>query len=208
MNMRWLVPVLFFFPFVLAAQEKTESSIDQYLDDGGISTAKNFLKINLISVYQGDLGVSLERRLSKDFAIEVGAGVLLPYFNDYFIYPETNGSTFYKPNVGGSLLLEGRIVMDPLIFCVPLRVRFYPYQLRLFDVSANLAIPWVWNNGFLIDLSIGIGLQFQKSLNEKTYLFDANSLVNYDSAGIQSDNVYPEAARLIFPVSLKIGYRF
>jgi hypothetical protein len=126
---------------------------------------------------------------------------------------EDDGSTFGKPNVGASLLIEGKgyatnSFIGPLVYSLPVRTRFYPDQLILVDVAITIGKQWTWNSGFMIDFSVGIGSQFQNSIDKETYLFDAESKIIYDNTGIELDNQYPNKMRIIIPISLKVGYRF
>lgn len=63
----------------LFAQDQDENA--QYFDDAGISNAKNVVKIGLVSLYYGELPIFYERLFGKAVALEVGVGMLLPYYN-------------------------------------------------------------------------------------------------------------------------------
>lgn len=174
-----------------------------YLDDGGISTAKYYLKVAPLNFYEGDIGASVERIFTRSFSLEAGAGILPFYFNDYLIKSDhKNGSSFNKPHFGLSLSLSPRVrnsLFNYLDFSFPIRARFYFGQLQLYDVAACFGKEWIWNSGFLLDIGIGFGLQYQNSTDKKTYLFDADA---------RGDISGPNSTRFICPINIKFGYRF
>lgn len=67
----------FFSVFYIKAQT---SDIDYYFDDGGISTSKNNLKINLLTPVNGAYSLSCEHFFTRKLAIEMGATYLASYY--------------------------------------------------------------------------------------------------------------------------------
>lgn len=67
--------------FKLSAQnDSIKDDLSKYFDDGGLSDGKNVVKIAATSLINGDLSFLYERVLNKSVGIELGIGLLLPYY--------------------------------------------------------------------------------------------------------------------------------
>ncbi|MDH6355212.1 hypothetical protein M2132_001549 [Dysgonomonas sp. PH5-45] len=197
------------FSSVAFAQKKT-SGIDQYLDDGGFSNAKLLGKVNLTSIYQGDLHLSMEYLVSKEFSVEAGAGVLLGYYNDDPLnnFIDTGDDSLKNPKMGFSLSAVLKYYKDGMDFfyiSIPGRARFIPGQIQLYEVSFAPGKQWVWDNRLLLDVSIGLGIQHQKSMDSKSYAFHAEERMSHSESSYES---FPTKNRLIIPIAIKLGYLF
>lgn len=218
-----LVLLILFLITIFPAIAQNNENILKYLDDGGIATSKYMGKINLTSLYEGEISLSIERRLGDHTALEFGAGLLLPYYKDPVFYdlltnPDPEDFTFNKPKTGYSFMANPKYYFgdewDGLYCALPLRYRIYPEQIHLFDVSVNLGFQKVWDNGLVLDISTGIGVTLQMSKDNHSYIFDASSKtdIDWESAGIIPgdgiENSEPHKVRILMPVSVKVGYRF
>ncbi|WP_029904478.1 hypothetical protein [Prevotella sp. 10(H)] len=218
-----LIILLFSLIPILPLVSQNNKDILKYLDDGGIATSRYIGKINLTSIYEGEIGISLERLISDNFAIETGVGLLLPNYKDplfYDLLSDTHSEdfTFNDPKTGYSIMINPKYYLKELsegfYWALPLRYRIYPGQIHLFDFSMNAGIQWVWDSGIVLDFSAGIGATMQNSRDKKSYIFDAGNKVdiNWESNNIVPgngiENSEPSKIRFQIPVSVKIGYRF
>lgn len=64
----------------LQAQQDSIQNNSFYFNDGGISETKHIIKLNILSVIDGNISFYYERKLNKSWSIETGIGVLLPYY--------------------------------------------------------------------------------------------------------------------------------
>lgn len=214
--------ILFIFSINLYAQE---SEILKYLDDGGISRAKNLIKIEPLKLYEGNLQLNYERYIAENWSLEVGAGVLLNYYNqpipwNWLAKVEDEDCTLNNPNTGLSLMVAPRFYAaewsESFYFSIPLNYKFYPKQMHLIDCTVTFGWQKIFDNGILIDLSAGLGMKFQNSIDKKTYIFDASSrndnkeLIEAFPPGTELDieESFPDKIKAYAPLSIKIGYRF
>ena len=207
--------------FFSISQNNTD--IFKYLDDGGISTSKYTAKINISSIYEGEISPSIERLFSDNFALEFGVGLLLPSYKDPIFYdlltnPDPTDFTFSDPKAGYSIMINPKYYMKEysqgFYWALPLRYRVYPGQIHLFDLSASTGMQWTWDWGLVLDVSLGLGLTLQDSKDKKSYIFDASSKtdIDYEAHGIITGdgvgNSEPSKIRILLPFSLKVGYKF
>jgi hypothetical protein len=217
-----LILFTLFLIAIFPAIAQNNENILKYLDDGGIATSKYMGKINLTSLYEGEISLSVERRFGDNAALEAGAGLLLPCYKDPVFYdlltnPAPENFTFNNPKTGYSFMINPKCFADEWesLYCaLPLRYRIYPGQIHLFDVSINLGYQKVWDNGLVLDMSAGIGVTLQMSKDGHSYIFDAGSKtdIDWESSGIIPgdgiENSEPDKVRVLLPVSVKVGYRF
>ncbi|MBK5721198.1 hypothetical protein JGH11_09985 [Dysgonomonas sp. Marseille-P4677] len=215
--------LLFFLVNALSSVSQTNTDILKYLDDGGISTSIYTAKINISSIYEGEISPSVERLFSDNFALEVGVGLLLPSYKDPILYdlltnPDDDDFTFDDPRTGYSFMVNPKYYLSEqsqgFYWALPLRYKVYPAQIHLFDFSTNLGMQWTWDSGLVLDVSLGIGATIQDSKDKKSYIFDASSKtdIDYEAHGIITGdgvgNSEPAKIRFLLPFSLKLGYRF
>lgn len=199
---------IFLLSTVMFAQKK-------YVVNRDFKPTNNFVRISPTSIYQGDVAIYYERLLTEVFSLEAGVGVLLSYYNDEPINQLLGKAdkTFDKPKTGFSAFLSPKVYMDDVdeyYFALPIKTRFYPGQITLIDAAISTGKQWVWDNGLVINVSVGIGIGYQHSLDDKTYIFKADQRIHYEQGpGLPIlDDEYPDKIRIIVPLSLKIGYKF
>jgi hypothetical protein len=190
------------------------SSISQYLDDGGRASATNILKTDPILIYQGTVPFIWEHLFGDNFSLEMGAGVVLPFYNRPLVYLGSFGqNSLTSPHLGGSLYLSPKYLfgrgLESFYTALPLTLRWYPQQLALFNGGLVLGYQWLFNSRLTIDVSFGFGVMSQFSLNKKSYVFDAEDRWDYpaDSGIVGLPNSYPDVTHVTIPVSIKFGYR-
>ncbi|RMG83907.1 MAG: hypothetical protein D6707_00145, partial [Bacteroidetes bacterium] len=168
-----------FFCFSLSngfAQNDTIQDLSQYFDDGKISNSKNIVKINATSIINGDLPVYYERPLTNSFSVELGAGLLLPYYFPEIFFPdETDYEPITNSNLGYSLWFFPKIYLfSPSEFSyVGFMYRRRAYQNEQtviyndFTISSGYQINPV--KRLVLDIYLGVGIRFktQESLDIK-----------------------------------------
>ncbi|MDR0230940.1 MAG: hypothetical protein LBI82_02340 [Dysgonamonadaceae bacterium] len=218
----FLIFLVIFSSSVIAQDVNQTNSIAQYLDDGGRAKATNILKTDPVLIYQGTVPFIWEHLFSRNFSLEMGAGVVLPFYNRPLIYGGDLGQNSLKsPRLGGSLHLSPKILnafsqklfsnqgngFEAYYVSFPLSLRIYPGQLVLFDGGLALGKQWMFDNRLTIDISAGIALTCQFSIDKKSYVFNAEDRYDYpENLGLEGS--YPDILYLTFPISVKIGYWF
>lgn len=196
----------------LAAQ----SSISQYLDDGGRAKATDVLKTDPVAIYQGTVPFIWEHLFGDYFSLEMGAGVVLPFYNRPLLHFGGGENSLTSPHWGGSVYLSPKYIfgqgsLDAFYAAIPLPLRWYPGQLALFDPALVFGRQWLFNSRLTIDVSIGFGVECQFSLDKKSYVFSAEDRVSPPpkTPGFEVDlpEEYPDVPHFIIPFSIKLGYR-
>ncbi len=162
---------------VFTQNDSLTNDIDSYFEDGGIKNAKNVFKINVLSLVNGDLPIFYERAISNVFSIELGVGILLPYY-----IPEppllikqigTNNPPAAKDvKIGYSLYINPKIYFShsaPTGFYIGFQWRHRSYKLPLKklvynDLIFNLGYVFNPKKRFVIEPNFGLGYRF---INDK-----------------------------------------
>jgi len=187
--------ILLFCSYGLYAQEDSVRNNAWYFDDGGVSVARNVVKVNVWSVIIGDLPVYYERVLSKSLSIEVGAGILLPYYvpgvPGFFSKKEQT----HNPTFGYSFWIHPKYYLqreapELLYWGFQYRRRSYHQNDQAFiltDFTFNYGLQLILGKRFALDSNIGFGFRFDH---------DMSSSPLYRISG------------LAVPIGIKIGYIF
>ncbi len=180
----------------LQAQNDTIDENDAFFDDGGISKKKNLIKINTLSLLSGDLPVSYERGFGKRLSLEVGVGVLLPfYFNEIPGEAIDNGFGLKKRDLGYSLTIFPKYylfseTLDYVYVGFQYRQRNFDrntQSIRQNDYCLIYGFQYYIYSQFSVDFSIGIGFRFTNSIG----------------------TIYEESdIGVLMPFALKFGYLF
>lgn len=151
-----------------------------YFDDGGISARKNIIKINILSAINGDLPLYYERALSKSFSIEIGAGLLLPYYILELPQIFSTEAEIINPDFGYSLWIHPKYYLQqnaPELnyFGVQIRKRNYNQNNQTIvytDVTLNYGLQLILGKRIAFDYNVGIGVRFkrEKSTSEKNVI--------------------------------------
>ncbi len=151
----------------LIAQNDSIKDNSYYFDDSGISEAKNIVKLNILSIINGDLPLYYERILSKSISIEVGVGLLLPYY-----IPELpqilseEASDIKNPDLGYSLWIHPKLYIfheAPELSYIGMQLRRRNYNqdyqtFRYTDITVNYGIQFIVGKRIVFDCNIGLGL--------------------------------------------------
>lgn len=170
--------------------------ISQYLDDDGISTSKNLFTINLVSPLTGDFAGYYERVLFKRLTLEVGAGVVGPFY--LFEWPSLKGK--YDMNLGGlgySFHLAPKLYFNDAApeysYIGPSwRMRHYVPEngpgLTVHDFTWNYGYHLFTRGNLMFGANIGSGVRFVSTEENGEKVFQI------------VDGVYP--------FNLRFGFRF
>ncbi len=178
------------------SQVSTKEDVSSYFDDGGISEASNILSVNSAALLVGDLHCTYERKLWKSGSVEIGAGVLLPYYMkeiNYYVFSSSPIEDFpdggYSFNMGINIFYKD--FPEDIYISANWRQRNYVIvdkHLKLNDFIYSMGARIMLSPRFLIDYNFGFGYRFAKWDNL--------------SNGYVSDNC------VVFPIALKLEYLF
>ena len=170
-----LVYILLISHHKVIAQNDSIQDNSYYFDDGGISESKNLVKINVLSIVNGDLPVYYERIIGKSFSIEFGAGILLPYYIPELPQLFLDEPEIENPDFGHSLWIHPKYYIQheaPELNYLGIQFRRRSYtqdnQAIIFtDLTFNYGLQLILGKRFVFDYNVGVGFSFktQKSLN-------------------------------------------
>ena len=189
--------LLFAFQQPIQAQKDSTNNISHYLDDGGLTDVNQVLKVNVISIVNGDLPLYYERAFGKSFGIEIGAGILLPYYTS----PRLSGIFSQKfeinnQNLGYSIWFQPkyyvrRDALDSYYIGLQFKRKDFNQNIKtqvITGYTLNYGFQFILGKRIIIDLSAGLGIS---SLKTK-----------------QRQNNAIKITALTIPLDLKIGFHF
>lgn len=193
--------IILFFHTVTSAQSK-DDDLDHLFDDGGMSTAKNVVKLNLATIIIGDVPFSYERIIGERIGIEVGVGKLMNYYNpdlaelSFGNDLEEENLQIKGPKGGYSFVIFPKYYYNnkaPLTMYSGLKYRKRNYTFNskediiLTDFSFNYGFQFTLIKKLVVDYNMGIGFRWRK---------DENTAVE------------SEINNITLPLAVKIGYLF
>ena len=163
--------LLFSIPKMLHSQDEPVQDVSYYLNDSGFSQRKNVIKLNLSSIVYGDLPIYYERALTNSLSVEVGAGIILPYYFPELSLLDKEDNGVVNPIGGTSIWIQPKIYYGgraPENSYVSIQWRQRRYNLENneithTDITANFGYQLVLGKRFIIDYNTGIGFSMQKS---------------------------------------------
>ena len=177
-------------------------NIEQYLDDGGRTAASNIIKTDVSQMFQANIPLIFEHRFDDHLALQGGFGLLThdffrPVLNPIFasgpLYNELKGG--YSLYVQPMLYLEG---FESFYIGIPFRYRRHTSQAESYEFNIALGYQWIKGRHLSFDLSVGGGFNLEYSLDGVSYIYYAKAISPRYADDFRQ--------RLIFPVSLKVGY--
>jgi len=185
-----------FFSFRCAAQEKTDS-IPWFYDDGGISSAKNILKLDLTGILQGEYAVCWERMYYKNLCVQLSAGILSPRFSYKFLLDDLFCpwyNNFFPEKTGWSLGIENKLYPKgpPKGFYILCGAKHRQFsEVVTNDLYTGIGWQLKITDYIPLEMNLGLGVRYQRSRDGASYVFDNNQ-----------DQV------TILPFTARIGYLF
>ncbi|HEY8400302.1 MAG TPA: hypothetical protein VIK89_03515 [Cytophagaceae bacterium] len=188
-----LIATSLFLSYSIYAQTD-DDDLKAMFDDGNISTSKNVLKINSLAWPAGDLPIHYERVLLEVLSVEVGVGYILDMetIEIQIPYEDRVGSkgNGYSLWVNPRLFLTGN-APEGYYMGMLYRRRAYSFEYTYNDYVIINGIQSPFAKGrFMVDFMYGFGLRF------------------VDSGLYQSSLPSFNKMRMVFPTSVKLGYKF
>ncbi len=174
------------------------SDISGYFDDGRISKAKNIIKVNALSVITGDIPVYYERVLTKRLSIEVGFGILLPYYGSEL--PGNTGvdQVISDPDNGYSIWVHPKYYIwkspEGSYLGIQYRRRSYNengFNIIYSDYTINYGFQFIIGSRGIMDINLGLGLRDKKVPN-----------------GFLTESWELEKTALVVPFGIRFGILF
>ncbi len=183
-----------------------QDDIDQYFDDGKIGNAKNVFKINVISPIVGDLPIYFERVFSDKVTLEVGLGVLLPFYNgDIFEILDGEELEIQNPQFGFSIYVHPKFYwqsQSPELNYSGIQYRRRHYNLTdravvYNDISFNYGLQVLLVHRIAFDYNLGVGFRFRTvTYTSPSSMYGSNL----------DENTKMEIIGLVVPWTIRIGF--
>lgn len=188
--------------FIVIAQD-SKNNVDQYFDEGEVSSLKNSFKYNVASLYNGDVHFNYERVIGSFFSIELGAGYLLPYYNHNAYYAASQNDFTFSPQGGYSWSVMPRAYFNynapfAIYFGVKYRKRNYTLEngsSKMVQYAMIAGYQFLVNDRICIDLNYGAGFDLYTGPRE---------MLEEDVEYIESE----KEKMLVMPINISVGYIF
>lgn len=189
---------MFFIQFCGFKTFAQSDSLAKYFDDGGISVAKNIVKVNLSSIISGDASIFYEIIIGSVFSVEAGTGLLMKhYLPDYyeFTHPDEILEIVADSLKGGySLWFAPKIYYlksAPELGYAGIQFRQRNYIMEHQNVTYNDVMfiggfQKIIKKRLVFDMNFGVGARFKKFTPE----------------------INVEKFTVVSIISLKVGYLF
>jgi hypothetical protein len=181
-------------PFLSLAQDNSQANA-YYFDDDEISSSRNIIKVDAISLIHGELPITLERTITRRFSVEGGLGILLPYYVHDFLplIFDDERQRFTNNKFGSSVWLKAKLYEDraPDLHYIDFTLHRRNFaENSVTDVSFGLGNQLIIGKRLAFDYGFGVGVRFQNTTSEE-YIFDPDM-----------------GMTIIIPLQIKLGYLF
>lgn len=178
--------------------------IAHYMDDNGRSSAKDIIKTNLSSFFVAHIPLIWEHRFNYTLSLQSGFGILTNQFFKPVYTP-----TYSVDDVKMDKSLQGgySFLLAPAFYAkgfesfhleLPFTYRHYNKKAVAYDIYCTVGRQWFLTSKIALDIDVGVGVSFEKSLNGVSYIYDPEINSEHKSGG--------EGIRMVIPLALKIGY--
>ncbi len=185
----------------LYAQNDSIQDLDYYFDDKGrgdrpsdFRLGDQLVKVNLLAIIHGDLPFYYEKIINDFLSLEIGAGLLLPYYIPEVVQIFTLEDEISDLNLGYSFWLFPKYYFSadapngwyggPQI-----RTRHYKSDngnFSYFDFTYNVGYLHTFGEIFLIEINAGTGYRFKNNNKLKSYGESDNFVIPFSvKFGIQ-----------------------
>lgn len=173
-----------------------------YLDDGGRTKASNIIKTDVVQILQANIPLIFEHRFNNYLSVQAGFGLLTTSMYHPLFRPIFTEAPFKDDIKGGySILVQPTIYsngFESFHMGVPLRYKRYSNQASSFEFAAAVGYQWFKGRNWAFDIEAGVGLNFEKSLDGASYIYNTNIIDPHMGK--------PFSSRMIIPISFKVGY--
>jgi len=156
--------------------------IDQYLDDG-VDIGKNVLKIQLLTIANGEFGFAYERQIRGNYAaqtLEFGIGLQLgDYRRDNYLSDDLavtklkSGGPHYYISYRWYFPSRGHAGPEGPYLTMLHRHREYDFEevnVLFNDFCTGYGYQHYIGSGFIVDLNLMLGFRFSKYLDGEDYI--------------------------------------
>lgn len=197
--MREKITILFLL--ISATTFSQQNNISQFLNDGGRTEASDIVMTDFGEFIQANIPIIWEHRFGDHFAINGGIGLLTqPYFKPMFTPLTVENPIYSDLNGGFSFSSEAKYYYEGFEskhFGFKYRYRKYGSQASSQEYGFMFGRQWLFGRHFSLDLSTGICLNFEQSLDGKSYIYIKDILL---TSGADMN------MRLVIPISIRAGY--
>ncbi len=151
------------------------SSNKYYLDDGGISAPKAILKFEALSIIHGEVPLHLEVFAKRNFSLEGGIGLIMPYYvHDFGALLVGSENSFSNNSTGLGLWMAARLYMgeapEARYWMLQARRRNFQYN-HVTELTFNFGKQKIIGGKWVCDYGIGLGVRLQ-DYSRDAYIFD------------------------------------
>jgi hypothetical protein len=178
------------------------NNINKFLDDGGRTEATDIIKTDFSEILQANVPVIWEHKFTKYFAMQGGVGLLTHSFLKPLIRPLAT-TTSLNPDLKGGFSLYFQPVLysngfESYHIGLPVRYRQHGSQASSFEVTIGIGKQWFLGRHFALDLETGVGMNYEYSLDGKSYIYNTDIFIKNLGNQFRS--------RVVVPISIKLGY--
>jgi len=180
------------------------SNISTYLDDGGRTEASDIIKSDFSEIIQANIPIIWEHKFHSGFALQGGIGLLVNHLYKPIIKPVFASADFKSDLQSGfSLYLQPLYYytgFESLHVGIPIHFKQYGNMASSFEFNLGIGKQWLLSRHLAVDIETGVGMNFEYSLDKKSYIY------NLDIIDPHPDIANSFRSRIIFPISIKVGY--
>ena len=178
------------------------NNINKFLDDGGRTEATDIIKTDFSEILQANLPIIWEHKFTTYFALQGGVGLLTHSFFKPLIRPLAT-TTSLNPDLKGGYSLYFQPVyysngFESFHIGLPVRYRRHGSQASSFEVIIGIGKQWFLGRHVALDLETGVGMNYEYSLDGKSYIYNTDIFIKNLGNQFRS--------RIVVPISIKLGY--
>lgn len=183
-----------------------QNDISDLMDDGTLPAAKNMIKTDLSQFLKANIPLIWEHRFNA-YSFEFGVGLLTHNFFEPVIIPKNQSGKrkmYENLNGGYSIHFSPNFYFDGFdSFHCGLQYDYHHHykQAVSHECCCIAGRQWVFAKRIAIDVNLGLGLNWEKSLDGKSYIFEPDIINEFQ-------NHITDGIRIVAPLSIKLGYIF
>lgn len=179
------------------------ANINQYLDDEGRTKARNIIKTDIVQFLQANIPFIWEHRFTNNIALQGGIGLLTHSFLKPAYRPIQTRSSLYSNLKGGYSLYVQPVRYyngyESFHMGIPINYRSHGDQVYSLEIALAFGKQWFLGRHFALDFEAGFGINSETTLDGVSYIYNTDIIDE-----INGNNNF--RSRIVFPISVKIGY--